>query len=96
MDRLRTLAAINAGEADRLAKPSPGRRRLALRFDGTWNRLESQTSVARLFRAIGTAASGYPDQLSFYDAGVGTRPGERIRGGAFGLGLDRTILDGYC
>ncbi len=95
MDETAELAAINTAQGTP-PPASAGVRRLALCFDGTWNDLDSQTNVARLFRAIGTTATGCADQLSFYDSGVGTRPLERVRGGMFGVGLDRNVLEGYC
>ncbi len=73
-----------------------GCRRLALCFDGTWNSLESQTNVSRLYRVLASVDTQCPDQLTFYDQGVGTEWGTRIRGGALGLGLGRNVLEGYC
>ena len=71
-------------------------RRLIACFDGTWNTLESQTNVSRLFRALATAETGCPTQLAFYDEGVGTERGQQIRGGGTGEGLDDNVLEGYC
>jgi uncharacterized protein (DUF2235 family) len=70
-------------------------RRLALCFDGTWNSYASHTNVSRLFEAIADANSNCAEQLKFYDEGVGTTWGTKLRGGAFGLGLSRNILIGY-
>jgi len=70
--------------------------RLVLCFDGTWNTPEDQTNVARIYAAIADQHSGCESQLKFYDEGVGTATGSRLRGGALGLGLDRNILEGYC
>lgn len=72
------------------------KRRLALCLDGTWNTMESQTNVSRMFKAIADALSGCAEQQKFYEEGVGTKLGEKVRGGAFGVGLDRNILRGYC
>ena len=71
-------------------------RRLVACFDGTWNNDRSNTNVSRLFRKVSDASNGCPDQLRFYDEGVGTRFGERIRGGVLGMGLDRNIRQGYA
>lgn len=36
-----------------------------------------------------------PDQVVYYDQGVGTAKGEAVRGGAFGWGLSAKVLNGY-
>ena len=72
------------------------RGRLVVCFDGTWNTAEDQTNVSRLYAAIGDRDAGCRGQLKFYDEGVGTVVGERVRGGTLGRGLDRNILEGYC
>jgi len=71
-------------------------RRLAACFDGTWNTERSNTNVSRLFRQIANEQIGSGEQRRFYDEGVGTSWGERIRGGVFGIGLDRNIRQGYA
>src|SRR5205085_10266879 len=68
----------------------------------TWNRPEetrdgiaAPTNVAKV--AIGVArhdGSGTP-QVMHYEEGVGTRRFERVRGGLFGFGLSRNVLDCY-
>lgn len=71
-------------------------KRLAVFLDGTWNTPESATSVHRLHQA--TVAGVAPDgieQRTFYRTGVGTKWSERIRGGAFGVGLSRNVLAAY-
>jgi uncharacterized protein (DUF2235 family) len=72
------------------------RGRLVVCFDGTWNTAEDQTNVSRLYAAIADRDVGCRGQLKFYDQGVGTQLGERVRGGTLGRGLDRNILEGYC
>ena len=72
------------------------KRRLILCFDGTWNTPESQTNVSRLYSALADAHSGCPDQLKFYDQGVGTEFGQFLRGGIRGDGLVDNILQGYA
>ncbi len=69
---------------------------LVLCFDGTWNSLKSNTNVSRLYSEIADASSGCTSQQKFYDEGVGTHWNDRIRGGAFGEGLDRNIRLGYA
>jgi uncharacterized protein (DUF2235 family) len=70
-------------------------RRLIVCFDGTWNTPEDNTNVLRLYQAVSDAQSGTPEQLKFYDSGVGTDRGSRFEGGLFGYGLDQNILQGY-
>jgi uncharacterized protein (DUF2235 family) len=69
---------------------------LVLCFDGTWNDLSSHTNVSRLHSEVTDVSTGCPDQIKFYDQGVGTGKWDRIRGGAFGLGLDDNIRAGYA
>lgn len=69
---------------------------LVLCFDGTWNDLRSRTNVSRLYSEIADVSTGCTDQIKFYDEGVGTGQWDRIRGGAFGLGLDDNIRAGYA
>jgi uncharacterized protein (DUF2235 family) len=71
-------------------------KRLALCFDGTWNTPEDATNVSRLYAEVADVHGGCPDQLKFYDAGVGTTLGSKLAGGLFGRGLDRNILEGYA
>ena len=72
------------------------RKRLALFFDGTWNKPESNTNVWRLSLMLAEqGADGVPQQV-FYDKGVGTRWYDRISGGAFGAGLPENVRMGYC
>lgn len=67
-------------------------RRLVLLFDGTWNRREDTTNVWRLRMMLRHAL----DQIVYYDEGVGTTAISKIPGGAFGSGLSRKVLNGYC
>lgn len=50
-----------------------------------------ETNVCRMFRATRRG----PSQLKWYDGGVGTEWFNRLRGGAFGVGLSRNIREGY-
>ncbi|NNM72091.1 DUF2235 domain-containing protein [Enterovirga sp. DB1703] len=67
-------------------------KRLAIFLDGTWNTLNNNTNVWRLKSLCDPNA---PDQMVYYGQGVGTRLGEKARGGIGGYGLDNEILDGY-
>jgi uncharacterized protein (DUF2235 family) len=72
----------------------PGKR-LALFFDGTWNKPENNTNVWRLSLMLGgQGADGVP-QMKFYDEGVGTQWYDRLSGGAFGAGLSANVRSGY-
>lgn len=71
-------------------------KRLVLCFDGTWNNEKSNTNVSRLFRKIAGSSNESSEQRQFYDEGVGTSWGERIRGGVLGMGLDRNIRQGFA
>ena len=67
-------------------------KRLAIFLDGTWNTLNNNTNVWRLKSLCDPTAK---DQLVFYSQGVGTRIGEKVRGGIGGYGLDNEIVDAY-
>jgi uncharacterized protein (DUF2235 family) len=73
-------------------------KRLIVCCDGTWQKLTSQypTNVVKMAQAItSTGADGVP-QIVFYDAGLGTGDWrDNLKGGAFGIGLDQNIQDGY-
>ncbi|HVW44958.1 MAG TPA: DUF2235 domain-containing protein, partial [Amycolatopsis sp.] len=70
-------------------------KRLVVCCDGTWNSLKqtAPTNVVQLYHAL--APAGDLPQAGFYHEGVGTRPWERITGGAFGFGLSRNVRDCY-
>lgn len=77
-------------------------RRLVVCFDGTWNtpdqgdELEQkETNACRFFEAVRDEESGAPDQLKWYDQGVGTNWYDRIPGGVMGVGLSENIRQGY-
>jgi uncharacterized protein (DUF2235 family) len=77
--------------------------RLVLCFDGTWNKPDEErasdeqveTNVRRFHEATLAEAPGDIRQIRWYSAGVGTRWDERLRGGAFGYGIDEIIRNGY-
>lgn len=71
-------------------------------MDGTWNQPEREdgrvipTNVLKLMRALRPTGDGGRCQVVFYGRGVGTGGWfDRIKGGAFGIGLSDNILDGY-
>ena len=74
-------------------------KRIVLCADGTWNSphgvdvTAKDTNVRKLYCALEDA----PDQLSYYDSGVGTNgtPIDHLIGGAMGEGLFQKIQDNY-
>lgn len=73
-------------------------RNIILCMDGTWNKpgqkdqgKETETNVRKVYEAL----ADRPDQIREYFRGVGTDPGEKVSGGAFGWGLFDQIKDGY-
>ncbi len=73
-------------------------KKLIVCADGTWNNEDgagSQTNVAKLHRVLQNSFVEEVSQLVCYVTGVGTRFGERVRGGAFGYGLDANIKEAY-
>ncbi|MER8577657.1 DUF2235 domain-containing protein [Mesorhizobium sp. M1423] len=67
-------------------------KRIAIFLDGTWNTLNNNTNVWRLKSLCDPRA---PGQVVYYSQGVGTRFGEKVRGGVAGYGLDNEIIDAY-
>jgi len=71
-------------------------RRLIVLFDGTWNKVSTQTNVERLRKLIAPADANGRAQIALYIPGVGVKPGiTHLLGGAFGLGLSANIEQGY-
>lgn len=71
------------------------KRRLALFLDGTWNNVSSNTNVWRMKSLCKPKAADRPDQLVYYNAGLGTTTGSILRGGVFGYGIDEVVVDAY-
>ena len=78
--------------------------RLIVCFDGTWDRPDPNTdpaariesNVCRFYEATFSGKlPGGDIQKKWYDSGVGTNWYDRILGGAFGIGIDQKIRDGY-
>ncbi|MGC0334200.1 uncharacterized protein (DUF2235 family) [Streptomyces sp. SAI-170] len=72
-------------------------KRLVVCCDGTWNFADqpSKTNVAKVALSVRSGTVGGKEQRVYYHSGVGTARRERLRGGAFGVGLSRNILDAY-
>jgi uncharacterized protein (DUF2235 family) len=72
-------------------------KRIVVCCDGTWNIPDqvSPTNVVKVALALADRDSSGVAQRVHYDAGVGTTRGERLRGGAFGVGLSRHVRECY-
>lgn len=77
-------------------------KRLVVCCDGTWNRpdhidrgVAAPTNVAKVALALTDEDREGNPQLVHYQAGVGTRAGERLRGGGLGVGLSRNVQECY-
>lgn len=71
--------------------PDPTPKRVALFLDGTWNSLNDNTNVWRLKSLCAQS----PEQKVYYSVGVGTQRGEKISGGAFGIGINEEVIAAY-
>jgi uncharacterized protein (DUF2235 family) len=73
------------------------KKRLVVFCDGTWNSADKPavTNVCKLREAVDEAEDAAVPQIVKYEPGVGTRAWERIRGGAFGVGLSRNVRECY-
>ncbi|MEH2230890.1 MAG: DUF2235 domain-containing protein [Nostoc sp.] len=71
-------------------------KRLVICCDGTWQQLTSRypSNVVKLAQSVKSIASDGVTQIVFYDEGIGTE-GQKVLGGATGLGIDRNIEDCY-
>jgi uncharacterized protein (DUF2235 family) len=71
-------------------------KRLAVCCDGTWNHRDqpNPTNVTKVHAALASDDHGI-QQLRHYEPGVGSSWWERLRGGAFGMGLSRGVTNAY-
>jgi uncharacterized protein (DUF2235 family) len=70
-------------------------KRLALFLDGTWNIVNDNTNIWRLRSLFAHISADGREQRAYYSTGLGTKFGERIRGGMFGRGIDTAITSAY-
>jgi uncharacterized protein (DUF2235 family) len=79
-------------------------KRIALCFDGTWNKPADEslpaanrveTNVSRFYDSIRDVAADGVKQVKWYDQGVGTHFYDRFIGATLGTGLELNILEGY-
>jgi uncharacterized protein (DUF2235 family) len=68
---------------------------LPMFLDGTWNKPDDNTNVWRVSQLVSDTDAVGNVQKAYYHTGVGTKPFERIRGGAFGEGLNANIQHAY-
>jgi uncharacterized protein (DUF2235 family) len=71
------------------------KKRLALFLDGTWNVVNDNTNIWRLRSLFTPVSTDGCKQRAYYSSGLGTKFGERVRGGMFGRGIDTAITSGY-
>ncbi|MBX9745409.1 MAG: DUF2235 domain-containing protein, partial [Hyphomonadaceae bacterium] len=73
-------------------------KRIALFCDGTWNddRDPNPTNVYLLSQSIAAHDDAGNEQRVEYFSGVGTEDGTAVRGGAWGVGLDRIVKQVYA
>ena len=72
-------------------------KRIVICSDGTTNDPRANTNVSKMVKVLANSAAGQPDQVVFYDPGVGTGRSlwNKITGGAVGSGLDKNVKDCY-
>jgi uncharacterized protein (DUF2235 family) len=72
-------------------------KRIVICCDGTWNKPDqpSPTNVVKVAITLKMVSNDGAEQILYYDQGVGTGTFDRIRGGAFGVGLSRNIQEAY-
>ncbi|MER7575060.1 DUF2235 domain-containing protein [Streptomyces sp. NPDC126514] len=72
-------------------------KRLVVCCDGTWNFADqpSKTNVAKVALSVRPGTAAGMEQRVYYHSGVGTHRRERLRGGAFGVGLSRNVVNAY-
>lgn len=75
-------------------------KRIVICADGTWNRPEREnkddypTNVLRFARGVDAHDDAGVKQIVFYDWGIGSYH-DKVTAGAFGIGLDKNVMDGY-
>jgi uncharacterized protein (DUF2235 family) len=73
----------------------PPRKRIAIFLDGTWNTTNDNTNVWRLRALTAPVGADQVRQSIYYNAGLGTQVGSKVRGGMFGVGIDDILLETY-
>jgi uncharacterized protein (DUF2235 family) len=70
-------------------------KRLSIFLDGTWNDPGSETNVSKLSKLVAAHSLDGVEQKTYYDPGVGTKPFEKVLGGAIGMGLSLNVRQAY-
>jgi uncharacterized protein (DUF2235 family) len=79
-------------------------KRIIICFDGTWNKPadenlpppeQIETNVCRFYKSVADSGPDGLQQIKWYDQGVGTAWYDEHIGGAFGVGLETNIIEGY-
>jgi uncharacterized protein (DUF2235 family) len=73
----------------------PAKKRVAVFLDGTWNTTNDDTNVWRLKALCASKSNDGLQQISFYSAGIGTKFGDKVRGGMLGYGLNDEVIKAY-
>lgn len=70
---------------------------IALFLDGTWQEPADHTNISQLYERVAPRDAAGAIQQTYYNPGVGTGGNlwNRWSGGAFGLGLNKGIIDAY-
>lgn len=84
-----------AGSPPSAATSAVPKKRLALFLDGTWNQVSDNTNVWRFRALYSPIGSDRCEQRAYYSTGLGTKFGEKVRGGMFGSGIDDAITSAY-
>lgn len=71
------------------------KKRIAIFLDGTWNTTNDNTNVWRLRALTAPVGADQVRQSIYYNAGLGTQVGSKVRGGMFGVGIDDILLETY-
>ncbi len=74
---------------------SPGQKRIACFWTGPGNTVSDNTNVWRLKALCAERSADGARQVAYYSRGVGTTFGEKVRGGLFGVGIDRNVSAAY-
>jgi uncharacterized protein (DUF2235 family) len=69
--------------------------RLVVFADGTWNKMDAGDKGTNVVKLCAATLNDKKVQTTFYDPGVGTRWYNRLRGGAFGVGISENIKECY-
>jgi len=67
---------------------------IAMFLDGTWNTPQSMTNVFKASQLVSADNNGV-EQKVYYAKGLGTQKFETFRGGVFGKGLKKNVIDAY-